>query len=294
MYYYRQVSDLDRRWWIVGLVLHRDLGWVVPFLLYLAISLGIFCQYVPSRILFQPVKLLWTHAVPLAVARIPPKLRIPLAALGVLAVVLVGTFVSGETAANTRVDRLVSFFGIVVFLLFMWATSRDHRRIAWRTVVVGMLIQFIVALFVLRTGVGFDIFNFISGLANSLLGFAKAGAGFLTDTQEAQSTWFLVAVVPALIFFTSLVQLLYHWGILQWIVSKFAVFFFWCMGVSGAEAVVAAASPFVGQQESAILIKPFIVHLTDAEIHQVMCSGFSTIAGSVLVAYIALGVSPEL
>ena len=66
------------------------------------------------------------------------------------------------------------------------------------------------------------------------------------------------------------------------------------MGVSGAEAVVAAASPFVGQQESAILIKPFIAHLTDAEIHQVMCSGFSTIAGSVLVAYIALGVSAEL
>ena len=66
------------------------------------------------------------------------------------------------------------------------------------------------------------------------------------------------------------------------------------MGVSGAEAVVAAASPFVGQQESAILIKPFIAHLTDAEIHQVMSSGFSTIAGSVFVAYVAIGVNPEL
>ena len=72
------------------------------------------------------------------------------------------------------------------------------------------------------------------------------------------------------------------------------MFFFWSMKVSGAEAVVAAASPFVGQQESAILIKPFISHLTDAELHQIMCSGFSTIAGSVFVAYIAIGISPNL
>ena len=194
-----------------------------------------------------------------------------------------------------------------------------------------MLIQFIVALFVLRTRVGYDIFYFISDLARELLGFAKAGAAFLTDQNESQSTWFLVAVVPALIFFTSFVQLVsiggglalheYHsdcgpaqalslenlamdrcrmslhsrnTGHLLHCAQKFAIFFFWCMGVSGAEAVVAAASPFIGQQESAILIKPFIAHLTDAEIHQVMCSGFSTIAGSVLVAYIALGVDAEL
>lgn len=66
------------------------------------------------------------------------------------------------------------------------------------------------------------------------------------------------------------------------------------MGVSGAEAVAAAASPFVGQGESAILIKPFIAYLTKAEIHQILCSGFSTIAGSVLVAYISLGVNPQV
>ena len=65
------------------------------------------------------------------------------------------------------------------------------------------------------------------------------------------------------------------------------------MRVSGAEAVVAAASPFIGQGESAMLIKPFVAHLTRAELHQVMCSGFATIAGSVLVAYISLGVNPQ-
>jgi CNT family concentrative nucleoside transporter len=82
-------------------------------------------------------------------------------------------------------------------------------------------------------------------------------------------------------------------GILQWFIGKFAVFFFWSLRVSGAEAVVAAASPFIGQGESAMLIRPFVPHLTLAELHQVMTSGFATIAGSVLVAYISLGLNPQ-
>jgi CNT family concentrative nucleoside transporter len=79
---------------------------------------------------------------------------------------------------------------------------------------------------------------------------------------------------------------------LQWAIGKFATVFFYGMRVSGAEAVVAAASPFVGQGESAMLIKPFIPHLTSAELHQIMTSGFATIAGSVLAAYISMGISP--
>jgi CNT family concentrative nucleoside transporter len=82
-------------------------------------------------------------------------------------------------------------------------------------------------------------------------------------------------------------------GTIQWFIGKFAVFFFWALRVSGAEAVVAAASPFIGQGESAMLIRPFVAHLTQAELHQVMCSGFATIAGSVLVAYINLGVNGQ-
>jgi CNT family concentrative nucleoside transporter len=104
--------------------------------------------------------------------------------------------------------------------------------------------------------------------------------------------WFLVSVIPAIIFFVSFVQLLYYWGWLQWAIRKFATIFFYGMRVSGAEAVVAAASPFVGQGESAMLIKPYIPHLTSAELHQVMTSGFATIAGSVLAAYISMGISP--
>lgn len=80
---------------------------------------------------------------------------------------------------------------------------------------------------------------------------------------------------------------------MQWVVIKFAKFFFWAMKVSGAEAVAAAASPFVGQGENAVLIKPFIPYLTKAECHQIMCSGFATIAGSVLIVYISFGINPQ-
>jgi concentrative nucleoside transporter, CNT family len=138
-----------------------------------------------------------------------------------------------------------------------------------------------------------DIFAFVSEMARDLLGFADAGVSFLTADSVTQLHWFLTGVVPPIIFFVSFVQLLYYWGILQWFIGKFAVFFFWSMRVSGAEAVVASASPFIGQGESAMLIKPFVAHLTQAELHQVMCSGFATIAGSVLIAYVSLGVNGQ-
>ncbi|PLB50153.1 H+/nucleoside cotransporter [Aspergillus steynii IBT 23096] len=282
-------------WWIAGLILHRhDLGWLIPFLLYLAITLRIIFLYVPISIIMRPTKWVWNQTATRFVALIPEKLRIPGAALLTISVILIGAFASEETVDNSRENRAVSLFGLVVFLFVLWATSRNRKKIVWHTVIMGMLVQFIIALFVLRTKAGYDIFNFISTLARELLDFAGEGVDFLVETGfSASHTWFLVTVIPAIMFFVSLVQLLYYTGILQWAVGKFAIFFFWCMRVSGAEAVVAAASPFIGQGESAMLIKPFIPYLTMAEIHQVMCSGYATIAGSVLVSYIGMGVNPQ-
>lgn len=224
---------------------------------------------------------------------IPEKFRIWLAALVALATILVGSFVSEESADNTRGNRAISLLGLAVMLAILYITSRDRRRIRWHTVIGGMLTQFVIAVFVLRTKAGYDIFNFISMLARSLLGFADQGTTFLTAESVVDLHWFLTGVVPPIIFFVALVQVLYYIGVLQWFIGKFAVFFFWSLRVSGAEAVVAAASPFIGQGESAMLVRPFVPHLTLAEIHQVMCSGFATIAGSVLVAYIGLGLNPQ-
>jgi len=111
-------------------------------------------------------------------------------------------------------------------------------------------------------------------MARDLLGFAGDGTSFLTSSDYATKYgWFVLTVIPSIIFFVAIVQLLYYWGTLQWFIKKFAMVFFWSMGVSGAEAVVAAASPFVGQGESAMLIKPFVQHLTTSELHAVMTAG---------------------
>jgi len=276
------------------LVLHRhDKNWVIPFLLWLCVTIRIVTFYVPARQVMVPMRFVWKNTAVRIVKAVPEKWRIPGAAMVVVATYLVGSFVSEETQQNTRADRAISCLGLLVFIFVLWATSRNRAAIKWHTVIVGMLMQFVIALFVLRTQVGYDIFDFISTLARSLLGFAKDGVAFLTNAETANLGYFFFSVLPAVVFFIALVQLLYYYHVLHWFVGKFASFFFWSMKVSGAEAVVAAASPFIGQGESAMLIKPFVPHLTMAELHQVMCSGFATIAGSVLVAYLAMGINPQ-
>ncbi|KAJ4269674.1 hypothetical protein NW762_001342 [Fusarium torreyae] len=111
--------------------------------------------------------------------------------------------------------------------------------------------------------------------------------------SEVIRGWWLTTVVGAVPFFVSLIAILFYIGFLQWSIQKFATFFFWSIRVSGVEANVAAACPLVSQGESAILVKPFVAHLTTAELHQVMTSGFSTIAGAVLIVYIQMSVDPR-
>ena len=87
-------------------------------------------------------------------ALIPDNMKVPFGAILVIAVMLIGGFASPESQDNTRANRAVSFFGLAVIIFVMWATSRDRKAIKWHTVIVGMLVQFIVALFVLRSGAG--------------------------------------------------------------------------------------------------------------------------------------------
>ena len=241
----------------------------------------------------KPARYIWKNSLYRVYVIIPSKLHQPLAALVTIATILVASLVPAESGDNTRANRGVSIFGLIVLVGVLYVTSRSRKDIRWHTVIGGMLAQFIIALFVLKTRAGYDIFSFISNLAEILLGFSDSGLTFLTDKDVAKSSWFMIGTMPPIIFFVSIVSLLYYWGILQWLVHKVAIFFFWTLRVSGAEAVVAAATPFVGQGESAMLIKPFIPYLTRAEIHQVMTCGFATVSGSMLAAYISLGVNPQ-
>lgn len=281
-------------WWIASLVLYAgERNWVVPFLVWLCIILRLVFFYVPSSYVSRPIVWAWQQTAVPVYDRIPPKLRTPAGAVVTAAAIIVGTFASDEFADNTRDNRAVSLFGLLFTIFAFWATSKHRKMINWRPVIGGFLAQFVIALFVLRTTPGFDIFTFIAARAGDLLSFAGDGVVFLTAPDVLEVGWFIINVLPPIIFFVSIVQVLYYIGFLQWFVSKFATFLFWMLQVSGAEAVVAAATPFIGQGESALLVRPFVPHMTQAEIHQIMTCGFATISGSILVAYISLGLNAE-
>ena len=163
------------------MVVHRhDKNWVIPFLFWLAIMLRLLFFHVPITIVTKPMHFVWNNTGVRFGSYIPERMRIPAGAALTIAVIIVGAFASEESQDNTRSNRAVSLFGLVVFLGFFYATSRNRSKIVWHTVIVGMLCQFIIALFVLRTKAGYDIFNFVSTLARELLGFANAGVIFLT------------------------------------------------------------------------------------------------------------------
>lgn len=289
------IFGLFTGWWMASLILHHDdRNWVVPFLLWLAIMLRLVFFYVPIRYVSGPIKLIWKNTAVRIYDIIPEKLRTIAGAAVAISAILIGSFVSEEFEDNNRSNRAISLVGMLLIIACFWATSRHRRHVNWRTVIGGMLSQYVIGLFVLRTGVGYDIFSFIAARAADLLGFAKQGSAFLVGEETATSQTFFWGVIPPIIFFISLVQVLYYIGFLQWFIGKVAVFVFWALNVSGAEAIVAAATPFIGQGESAMLVRPFVPHMTKAEIHQIMTCGFATISGSVLVGYIGLGLNAEV
>lgn len=136
-------------------MLHRhDKNWVIPFLFYLCITLRVIFCHIPISVVTRPMHFVWNNTGVRFAALIPEKLRTPLAAILVLAVFLIGTFASPESKDNTRDNRAISIVGLLIFIALLYLTSRNKKAIKWHTVIVGMLMQFIIALFVLRTTVG--------------------------------------------------------------------------------------------------------------------------------------------
>jgi concentrative nucleoside transporter, CNT family len=173
--YFPNRGNSNGRWWICGLILHRD-KWLIPFLLYFAVTLWLIFRYVrisviseyssqPNLINDRPLFWMWKNTFARAGNMIPEELQILFAAFVVVAVILIGTFASPTTTDNNFKNRGISIAGLFVFYIILYATSANRKKIVWRTVLVGLLCQYVLALFVLRTGVGYDIFNFISFLA---------------------------------------------------------------------------------------------------------------------------------
>ena len=284
-------------WWLSIVIQdkHRH-QWLIPTVIWGMIMVRLITWHFKIlQWILKYVKLVWDYCTDYIYDKIFPKRyqRLLAGTAILIAVVLLGTFVPSETEFSKRQDRAVSFFGCIVAVFGLFVTSKNPKRIQWNTVIGGLLMQFIVALFVLRTKCGYDVFNFISTLARELLGFAKDGVAFLLNLEIAHLAYFFFTVLPSVAFFVAFVHIWYYFGVIQWAIRKFAFFFFWSLRVSGAEAITAAASPFIGIGESAILIKDLMPYLTKAELHQIMTSGFSTISGAVLVGYIGLGLNPQ-
>lgn len=284
-------------WWLSIIIQdkHRH-KWLIPTVLWGMLMVRLISWHCRILyIIYHHAAKVWNWATDIVYTRVlttRPR-RLLVGATITVGVVLLGTFVPEEIEFSKRKDRAISFCGVVVAIIGLYATSKNRSKIQWNAVIGGMLMQYIIALFVLRTKADYDIFNFISFLARKLLGFAKDGVAFLTNAEVSQLGMFFFTVLPAVAFFVAFVHIFYYYGVIQWFIGKFAKFFFWTLRISGAEAITASASPFIGIGESAILIKDLLPFLTQAELHQVMTSGFSTISGAVLVGYIGLGLNAQ-
>ncbi|MBD2101543.1 NupC/NupG family nucleoside CNT transporter [Leptolyngbya sp. FACHB-261] len=186
-------------------------------------------------------------------------------------------------------ERLISALGLVVFVGGAYAFSVNRQAVRWRTVLWGIALQIVFALLILRTSAGFAVFKFLGDLVGQLLNFSDAGARFVFG-DDFERNYFAFKVLPTIIFFSALISVLYHYGILQRVVGWVAWVMMRTMGTSGAESLSCAANIFIGQTEAPLLIKPYVAQMTQSELHAVMTGGFATIAGGVMAAYISFGV----
>ncbi|KAJ2573009.1 hypothetical protein IW140_000407 [Coemansia sp. RSA 1813] len=226
------------------------------------------------------------------IRRIPSRVRYVLAAAVPLAIVLSVSLSLPASTLGTRIDRMHSLFGIVIILCILTLTSKHPRSIQWRTVLVGMLLQFCLGCIVVKTKWGLAFFTWMANRASDFLDFSSYGAKFVFGDDVGAMTFFAMAVFPAVIFFASFIQMVYYLGGMQWLLRHLGQMLQRLLDVSGVEALVAAASPFIGMTENMLLVKDHIEYMTSSEIHACMTAGFATVSGSTLQAYFVLGVDP--
>lgn len=198
-------------------------------------------------------------------------------------------------------DRFTGLIGILLILGIAFALSNNRKAINYRTVGVGLTLQFGLAVFVLKTDIGQQLFQGLGYYVDRLLQKANIGAEFVFSSLvrpdvltkafgPGNNFIFFFKVIPTIIFVAVLVNIFYHLGIMQRIVAVMARAMKWLMGVSGAEALSNVASTFVGQVEAQIMIKPYLNGMTNSELLASMTGSFACIAGGVLAVYISLGV----
>lgn len=186
-------------------------------------------------------------------------------------------------------ERVISVLGLVVMMGLAWAMSEHKKQVSLRVVWGGLLLQLVLAVFILKTSIGAAIFHSIGDFFTATLGFVDAGTS-LVFGEEYLHHFFAFKVLPTIIFFSSLMSILYYLGIIQKVVEAFAWVMQRTLGTSGSETLAAAANIFVGQTEAPLMVRPYISSMTKSELMALMVGGFATIAGGVLVAYVGMGI----
>ncbi|MEM7359972.1 MAG: NupC/NupG family nucleoside CNT transporter [Pseudomonadota bacterium] len=187
---------------------------------------------------------------------------------------------------------LISLAGIVVLLLIAFVLSKYRSNISLRTVGGAFALQFLIGAFALYIPFGKNVLESISTAVSGVLAYGQTGINFLFGDIGAFKLGFVFAfhVLPVVIFFSSLVAVLYYLGIMGWIIRIIGGGLQKLLGTSRAESMSATANIFVSQTEAPMVIKPFLANMTKSELFAVMVGGMATVAGSVLAGYVALGV----
>ncbi len=193
--------------------------------------------------------------------------------------------------------RFTGILGLLTMLGLAYAFSTDRRAINKKTVVWGLGLQVVFAIFVLKIELGRILFQKAGDAVNRLLSYSFEGSKFVFGALGAQGSsmgfFFAFQVLPTVIFIAAFFAVLYHYGIMQFIIKLAAKVMTRFMGASGAESLNVAASIFMGQTEAPLTIRPFLPDLTRSELMTVMTSGMAHVSGGIMAAYIAFGIEPK-
>ncbi|XP_065087903.1 solute carrier family 28 member 3 isoform X2 [Ochlerotatus camptorhynchus] len=213
-----------------------------------------------------------------------------LAAIGVILIAF-ALFCYFET--KDEPERLMSLIGMVALFCLAFVFSKHPTKINYRPVLLGVMFQFLLGLFCIRWEVGRSIFSCIGDKVATFLNYSADGAAFVYGEFIVRNeAVFAFAVLSVIYFFSFCISILYYMGTMQWVVLKLGWILQSILGTTVCESVIAAANIFLGMSESPLLIRPYIKDLTHSEVHSVMSSGFATVSGTVLAAYISFGAQP--
>ena len=190
-------------------------------------------------------------------------------------------------------EQLTGIIGIIVLLGIAYLLSNNRKLINLNIIAWGLGLQISFAFIILKTPLGKALFSYLNVIIIKLISFADAGSDFLFKSFVPEVGYHLALVnfafraLPVIIFFSSLIAVTYHFGIIQFIIKKIAFIMEKTMKTSGAVTLSVSANIFVGQTEAPILIRPYISSMTKSELMTVMVGGFATVAGSVMALYVS-------